>query len=142
MYTHVIYAFAVLDGTYNIEVYDTWADISLNGYANFVALKTKNPQLKVMISMGGWTDSTDGSGKYSRLVASTTSINTFVRSPLSFLQLYKFYGLDLDWEYPSTTADQIGFKNLIAALKTTFKSYGFLLSAAVSPDVSTIDAGN
>ena len=142
MYTHVIYAFAVLDGTtYTIKVYDSWADISLNGYVNFVALKTKNPQLKVMISMGGWNDS-NGAFKYSQLVASSTNINTFVSSVLAFLKLYKFDGLDLDWEFPSTAADYTGFKNLIVALKTAFKPNGYLLSAAVSASASTINAGN
>ena len=95
-----------------------------------------------MISIGGWSDSTDGSGKYSRMVASTTNINTFVRSALSFLHLYKFDGLDLDWEVPTTAADKTGFKNLIVALKTAFKPYGFLLSAAVPSFSSLIDAGN
>lgn len=142
MYTHAIYAFAVLDATtLKIKVYDSWADIDLKGYANFVALKTKNPNLKVMIAIGGWNDSNDGSGKYSRLVASSTNINTFVTSAVAFLRQYKFDGLDLDWEYPTTAADKTGFKNLIVALKTAFKPYGFLLSAAVPGGASSIDAG-
>ena len=57
-----MYAFAILNPTtFQIQIQDTWADISLQGYSNFVALKAQNPNLKTMISIGGWTDSTDGS---------------------------------------------------------------------------------
>ncbi|XP_057381184.1 chitotriosidase-1-like [Daphnia carinata] len=138
--THLVYAFAILDGTTNkIQVFDNWSDIDLGGYQKFVALKTQNSKLKTMIAIGGWNDSNDGSGKYSALVASSTNINTFVNSAVAFLQLYKFDGLDLDWEYPSTAADKAGFANLIVALKNAFTPYGFLLSAAVS--ASLINAG-
>ena len=145
MCTHYIYAFAVLDGvTYKIKTYDTYADITLNGYANFVALKTKNPALKTMIAIGGWNDSHDPNApsKYSQLVASSANINTFVSSVVTFLQQYGFDGLDLDWEYPSSAADKTGFKNLIIALKTAFQPKGWLLSAAVSAAAYSIDAGN
>ncbi|XP_046656308.1 probable chitinase 10 [Daphnia pulicaria] len=140
--THIVYAFAVLDGTtYKIKIFDDWADISLNGFQKAVALKTQNPKLKVMIALGGWNDSNDGTGKYSKLVSSTANINTFVTSAVTFLQQFKFDGLDLDWEYPSTAADKTGFKNLIVALRNAFQSSGYLLSAAVSASAASIDAG-
>uniref|UniRef100_A0A0P5Y1I5 Brain chitinase and chia n=1 Tax=Daphnia magna TaxID=35525 RepID=A0A0P5Y1I5_9CRUS len=140
--THLVYAFAVLnETTYKIKVFDSWADIDLGGYQKFVALKTQNSKLKTMIAIGGWNDSNDGTGKYSKLVASSTNINTFVNSAVAFLQLYKFDGLDLDWEYPSTAADKVGFANLIVALKNAFLPFGFLLSAAVPASQFTIDAG-
>lgn len=136
-----MYAFAVLDGsTYTIKTFDSWTDISLQGYAKFVGLKTKNPSLKTMISIGGWTDSHDGA-KYSNLVASTTRINTFVNSVMSFLQTYGFDGLDIDWEYPSTAADKAGFARLITALRSAFNSKGYLLSAATPASSSAVDSG-
>jgi chitinase len=140
--THMMYAFAVLNGTTNkIQIFDTWADIDNFGYQKFVALKNQNPKLKVMISLGGASDSNDGTGKYSRLVSSTTNINTFVSSAVSFLQQYKFDGIDLDWEVPSTPADKTGFKNWIIALRNAFQPLGYLLSAAVPVSAATIDAG-
>lgn len=142
MCTHMMYAFAVLDPTtYKIKVFDQWADVDLKGYTNFVALKSQNPSLKTMISVGGWTDSTDGTNKYSKMAASATNINTFVSSVVAFLQLYKFDGLDLDWEYPKQAGDKANFANLMAALKNAFKPYGYLLSAAVAADPATVDAG-
>jgi len=122
-------------------VFDSWADISLGGYSNFVALKKQNSNLKTMISIGGWTDSTDGTNKYSKLVASSANIATFVDSVMIFLQTYKFDGLDVDWEYPSTPADKVGFVKLMQALRTAFNSKGYLLSAATTASVSGISAG-
>lgn len=140
--SHGIYAFAVLDPvTYKIKVYDQWADVDDRGYANFVGLKSVNPSLKTMIAVGGWTDSTDGSNKYSKLAASTTNINAFVSSVIAFLQQYKFDGLDVDWEYPSTAADKANFVKLMAALKSAFKAYNYLLSAAVPASAASVDNG-
>ena len=137
-----MYAFAVLDGAaYNINVYDSWADISLGGYANFVAMKSKNSNLKAMISLGGWNDSNDGTGKYSKLVTNSANIATFVNNAMAFLAKYGFDGLDIDWEFPSSTADQTGYSNLITALRAAFNTKGYLLSAAVSSNPSAIDTG-
>lgn len=93
-----MYAFAVLnEATYEITVGNSNADISLQGYSNFVALKKKNLCLKTMISIGGAADSTDGTGKYSKLVTSSANIATFVNSVMAFLQKYSFDGLHFDW---------------------------------------------
>lgn len=140
--THLMYAFAVLDGsTYRMKVYDTWADIDLQGYSKFVGLKAQNPGLKTMISVGGWTDSVDGTNKYSKLVSSRANIAAFVDSAVSFLQKYGFDGLDFDWEYPSTAADKAGYAQLIRALRAAFNPYGYLLSAAVAASAEKVEEG-
>lgn len=140
--TYLIYAFAVLDGsTYQIKVFDTWADIDNGGYSNFVALKRRNPQLKTMLAVGGWTDSTDGSGKYSRLVSSPQHIDTFVRSSVALLERYGFDGLDIDWEYPSGPIDKAGFTELMWSLRRAFDNKGLILSAAFSASIERIDQG-
>ena len=127
-----------------IKAFDPEADITLKGYANFVALKAKNPALKMMIGLGGWNDSHDPNypSKYSQLVSSSANINNFVTSVVSFIRQHGFDGLDLDWEYPSGAADKTGFTSLIIALKTAFQPNGWLLSAAVSAGSFNIDAGN
>lgn len=140
--THYIYSFAKLNDVTcdSIEVLDEWADINLKGYEKFVALKDKNPNIKTMIAIGGWTDSlTD---KYSQLVANPDKIANFVTSVMAFLQKYKFDGLDLDWEFPyKVDTDKAGFANLIKALKNAFKDYGYLLSSAVAVNKTIIDLG-
>ena len=136
----MIYAYADLDATtFKIAVGDTKSDIDEKGFEKFVALKTKNPHLKVMIALGNWNESHNGTSKYSKMKSNFNHIRTFTQSVLTFLQLHKFDGLDL--RSCPTAADAIGFTNLVVALKNSFKPYKYLLSAVGSQFKPTIDAG-
>jgi len=143
MYTHLIYAYAALNKrTFCLKSTNEWIDIKDEGYKQFTDLKARNPQLKLMISLGEWTDSTKNkTTKYFQLVSSPRKIDTFVKSALAFLEKYNFDGLDLHWKYPNTEEDRTGFTNLIVALSNAFKPCGYLLSAAVPPTASAINAG-
>ncbi|XP_050540568.1 probable chitinase 10 isoform X2 [Daktulosphaira vitifoliae] len=145
--THVIYGFATLDYTeLTIRVYDSWADIDNAFYERLVALKKRG--VKVSIGLGGWNDS--AGDKYSRMVNSRASRKKFISSILNFIQKYGFQGLDLDWEYPKCwqtncnqgpDSDKQAFSNLVIELRQAFKPFGYLLSAAVSPSKTVINAG-
>ena len=137
LYTHYIYSFALLNGTdFDFIVQDSDKNIS-----HFVALKSKNSNLKSMIAIGGYSDSNDGTDKYSLMVSSRANINTFVNNVLNFVAKFGFDGVDIDWEYPMTSRDKIGFSNLLTALRTAFNPRGYLLSAAVSARPYFIDLG-
>ena len=98
MCTHIIYSFAGLDeNTLQIKSLDYERDVEQNGFQNVIALKQKNPQLKVLIAIGGWNE---GVKKYSEMVSTKEKRSNFVRSVIEFLNLHNFDGLDLDWEYP------------------------------------------
>ena len=98
--THLCYAFAkVVDGVVVAQEYKNHAsgaaycaDVcrQMNG------LKRRNPQLKVLISIGGW--SADG---FSDAALSADSRERFADSALAFMRDHQLDGLDLDWEYPS-----------------------------------------
>lgn len=105
-------------------------------------IKTSNKNLKTLISLGGGSDSNDGTGKYSKLVSNAANIKTFVNSVMKFLSLYGFDGLDLEWQVPSGPADKAGFTQLAQALRTAFNPKGYLLSAALPSDISQIIDGN
>lgn len=66
-------------------------------FTRFINLKNSNPNVKLLIAMGGWNE---GSTTYSQVVASSTARATFVTSVYNFLERYGFDGFDLDWEYP------------------------------------------
>lgn len=115
---------------------------------NTVAAAKKTNNLKVLIAIGGWTDS--ASGKYSRLVNNSTARSIFIKSTIAFLQKHNFDGLDWDWEYPvcwqgncaaGPATDKENFANMVKEMRAAFKPYGFLMSAAVSAGKSTIDQG-
>ena len=139
--TDLIYAFAILDGnTYQIKIFDPWVDIDNHAYADFVGLKNQNPKLKTTISIGGWADSHDGTDKYSKMVTSPANRATFISSVLDFLNLYKFDGIDLDWEFPMGPSDKAGFAELMKELRSAFGSQ-YLLSVAVAVNQTIIDLG-
>ena len=74
--------------------------INLGLYNRSVALKAANPNLKVLLAVGGWTDSGTGD-KYSRLVASAGSRYNFAKHAVDFLTTWGFDGIHLDWQYPT-----------------------------------------
>jgi len=59
-------------------------------------LKKQNPDLKVVISIGGWT----WSGKFSDAVLTDTSRAAFAASAVDIVRKYDLDGVDIDWEYP------------------------------------------
>jgi chitinase len=90
--THINYAFAnIKDG------------LMVEGYAgdpeNFRILnnlKERNPKLKILVSVGGWT----WSGGFSDMALTPESRKRFIDSAIVFLERYSLDGLDVDWEYP------------------------------------------
>lgn len=145
--THIVYGFAVLDyDGLTIKPHDSWADLDNKFYERVVAKKQQGA--KVLIAIGGWNDS--AGDKYSRLVRSAASRARFVKHIVEFIQKYGFDGLDLDWEYPAcpqvdcskgVAGEKEGFTSLVRELHDAFKPFGFLLSSAVSPSKTVIDAG-
>ena len=78
--THVIYSFAVLNPTtYEMKVFDSWLDLDLNNYANFVGLKSKNPNVKLIIVLGGWTDSQNNANAYKTMFADSAKRLNFAK---------------------------------------------------------------
>lgn len=73
--------------------------------------------LKVSLSVGGWTYSQDGHFSF---VTDATKRATFVSSAVQLIEDYGFDGLDLDFEYPSSTAQGQGFADLMTSLRTAF----------------------
>jgi len=74
----------------------------------------------------------------------------FIENVVQFLQKYNFDGLDLDWEYPKCwqvacdkgpDSDKPNFAAFVRELSGAFKPKGLLLSSAVSPSKTVIDAG-
>ncbi|MGV2989105.1 glycosyl hydrolase family 18 protein [Vibrio sp. E150_011] len=95
---------------YEVVIHDPWAAYQKSfsqagheysspikgNYAMLMALKQRNPDLKILPSIGGWTLSDPF---YS--FTDKANRDVFVASVKQFLTTWKFYdGVDIDWEYP------------------------------------------
>lgn len=91
--THVNYAFVNVvhnRATLSHERTDT---VNLR---NLSQLKIRNPDIKLLISIGGWT----WSGNFSDAVLSDTSRQAFAASAVGIMRRFNLDGVDIDWEYP------------------------------------------
>lgn len=67
-----------------------------------VALKSQNPKLKVLLMIGGWGAHADGFSMMARDAAKRTA---FCKAVKAHIDNYKLDGVDIDWEYPTQSAD-------------------------------------
>lgn len=133
--THVNYEFAVLNPTtYEMEPGDEKVDKDM--YEEAVKLKLLNPKLKVMLSLGGWEDSTK---KYSELVEAGVRVDNFIDKAVAFLKSKGFDGLDVAWEYPNcwqgalgiSPKDKKNYAEFLEKLRKRFDREGLILSISV-----------
>lgn len=137
--THVIYSFANIS---NDEL-DTWEWNDVTLYDTLNALKTRNPNLKTLLSVGGWNF---GSQRFSKIASNAQSRRTFIKSVPPFLRTHGFDGLDLAWLYPGRR-DKRHLTSLVKEMKAEFvkeapkEAQPLLLSAAVSAGKVALDRG-
>jgi chitinase len=104
--THINYAFAnIINGKVDFggKTAANEADLKLEDMKSLQDLKKVNPNLKILVSVGGWTWSTH----FSEVASTDSSRKIFAKSAVDFLKKYKLDGIDLDWEYPN----QVGAGN-------------------------------
>jgi len=91
--THLNYSFAKLNplGVINFENPSAPAHI-----AQLQALKARNPDLKVIVSVGGW-----GADFFSTAASDEASRCRFTDSAIAMIKEYALDGIDIDWEYPA-----------------------------------------
>ena len=66
-------------------------------------LKQQNPNVKILVSIGGWSLS----WTFSKVAANSVLRSRFVKSAVAFVISNGFDGVDIDWEYPGKQG--IGF---------------------------------
>lgn len=138
--THLNYAFAHVgsdnkisvggDGEKNAATGMTWPGVagaemdpaySYKGHFNLLnKFKKKHPNVKTLVSVGGWAETggyfgddgkrVNSGGFYSMATHADGSVNqagidAFADSTVAFIKKYGFNGVDIDYEYPTTMKD-------------------------------------
>ena len=134
--THINYAFGHVNDSFDGVRIDNPERLRM-----IVGLKEKNPDLKVMLSIGGW-----GSGRFSEMAASEKNRKAFVKDCRKVVGDFKLDGIDIDWEYPtqssagiSSSPDDTG--NFTLLMRDLRRALGNkkLLTAATVCDAKYID---
>ena len=151
-------------------VADAWDQPLAGSFNQLKQLKAKNPQLRALISIGGWT----WSKNFSRAAATQASreklvsscIDLYIKGNLPVIDgrggpgaaAGVFDGIDIDWEWPGSNNGEVGnsvdpvndrenFRLLLAEFRKQLDAYGaqtgkhYLLSAFLPANPADIAAG-
>ncbi len=122
--THINYAFAdIREGVV--------AQGFKNDHENFKIINKmvkRNPDLKILISIGGWT----WSGQFSDMSLTKKSRKKFIDSSIRFIKEHKLDGIDLDWEFPNHEGygnihrpeDKVNFTYLLKEFREALDEFG------------------
>lgn len=89
--THIDYAFGHVNETFN--------GIRISRPERLEAIVAAKGDVKVCLSIGGW-----GSGRFSEMAATEAGRKAFALDCARVIRQYKLDGIDLDWEYPTSSA--------------------------------------
>ncbi|MCD8264961.1 MAG: glycoside hydrolase family 18 protein [Tannerellaceae bacterium] len=130
--THINYAFGYVNETFDGIIIQNEERLR-----KIVGLKEQYPDLTIMLSIGGW-----GSGGFSEMASTEEGRKAFAADCQRIVRDFKIDGIDMDWEYPTSSAagitsspeDKDNFTELMKEIRAEIGDNKLLtLTSAASP---------
>jgi chitinase len=115
--THLIFCFAHLRGDYMA--------FSAHDSSTIRSLKSNHPNLKILLSIGGW----QGCPRCAGVFATETGRSHFAHSAKNLLRALDADGIDIDWEFPANAADLTALLRILHDSLQPGKELSFVAAA-------------
>jgi len=134
LYTHLCHAFLVADGNGNIR--------QTRGVpSREVTAEAHQAGVKVLLSLGGW----GWDSQFASIASDAEVTERYVNAVMRIVDESDYDGIDLDWEYPDTKTEIVGFERLARRFRAGLDTLGkkknrpMQMTMAVSSNSGTLN---
>jgi chitinase len=113
LYTHICHAFITADENGNVQT-------NRNVPSRELTHEAHRSNVKVILSLGGW----GWDKQFAGIVSKPESEDRYVNAILEIVDTYDYDGIDLDWEYPDTKEEIVGFERLAKRFRKLLDELG------------------
>jgi chitinase len=113
LYTHICHAFLVADGDGTIRH-------SRNVPSRELTTEAHKAGVKVLVSLGGW----GWDKQFASIVSHSEAEARYAGAVMKVVDDFDYDGIDMDWEYPDTREEVIGFERLARRLRKDLDAIG------------------
>jgi chitinase len=133
LYTHLCHAFLVADCDGKIQK-------GRNVPSHEVVGEAHKAGVKMILSLGGW----GWDKQFASIVSAPEAEDRYEKSVMEIVEQYDYDGIDLDWEYPDTEQEVVGFDRLTRRFRKDLDALGtrhgkpMVLTMAASSNPGTL----